>query len=270
MSGTKEPGRGSKLTIYLRGIIPLNLVKHKSAADQSRSSDVHMCAPDGAEVKQVYVKADDYKMGNLKEVPGLSSRGGWRYKEGVVNMEGKPVVVTYEEYNSASAKSENSVRTAKIEPKQHVPAATIKSQYYLAPQKGGEMVFSVVMLALKEKNQQITFNGVEGGQMRRCVLSFDGDVPVLNVLYLDTEVLRPMVMENTMLPGSLEVYKPKFAELLGAMEKAELEPITTSKIQTIEELFLAKAQGISPPVEVEQKPPELKNLDEMLALALNK
>jgi hypothetical protein len=103
------------------------------------------------------------------------------------------------------------------------------------------------------------------------VLTFEGSSPVLYVLYLDSEVLRPVsIMDNVNLPSNLLALKPKIEELMASMEKAELEPLTTNKIAQIEELFLCKAQGIAPKVEVEEKAPELKSLDEMLNLALSK
>lgn len=265
MNGTREPGRGSKHTIYLRGVVPLQIVKYAAAREQE--SDVHFCAPGGEAVAQVYVDKAKRDLGELVEVPRASLM---KYKEGVVGMDGKPVTATQEELKAASAKREGVTRNAKIEPQEEIPTAIIKSAYFVGPQKGGETTFTLIMRTLKDKKQQISFNGVEGGQARRCILAFEGDVPVLYVLYLESEVLRPIMMQNTELPANLAALKPKMEELMASMEKTELEPLMTSKIQQIEELFLAKAQGIAPKIEAEEKPPAVKSLEEMLDVALSK
>lgn len=264
MQGTRDPGRGSKHVIYLKGVVPLQIVKYAAAREQE--SDVHYCAPGGGEVAQIYVDKQKRELGQLEEVPRPTLM---KYKEGVVGIDGKPVTATQDELKAASAKKEGATRNAKIEAREPIPTAAIKSAYFVGPQKGAETTFTLIMRTLKDKGQQISFNGVEGGQMRRCILAFEGDVPVLYVLYLDSEVLRPMMMANVELPANLAALKPKMEELMASMEKAELEPLTTNKVQQIEELFLCKAQGIAPKIEVEEKPPQVKTLEELLNVALS-
>lgn len=265
MEGKREPGRGSKHTIYLKGVVPLQIVKYGAAQEQK--SDVHLCGPGGMQVAQVYVDKSKRELGQLEEIPRDTLL---KYKEGVMGLDGKPVTATSEEVKAASAKREGETRNARIEARQKIPAACIKSAYFVGAGKGGETVFTLIMRTLKEKNQQISFNGVEGGQMRRCVLAFEDDVPVMYVLYLDSEVLRPMVMANTELPANVAALKPKLEQLMATMETAELEPLLTTKVGNIEELFLCKAQGIAPKIEVEEKPPAVKTLEEMLSIALSK
>ena len=263
--GTRDPGRGSKHVIYLKGVVPLAIQKYAAAREQE--SDVHLCGPGGAEVSQIYVDKMKREIGQLEEVPRPALL---KYKEGVMGIDGKPVTATSEELKAASAKKEGVTRNAKIEARAQIPTAAIKSAYFVGPQKGAETTFTLIMRTLKDKGQQISFNSVEGGQMRRCVLAFEGDSPVLYVLYLESEVLRPMLMELTELPANLKALQPKIAELMATMETAELEPLLTTKVGQIEELFLCKAQGIAPKVEAEEKPPAVKTLEEMLAVALAK
>jgi hypothetical protein len=123
------------------------------------------------------------------------------------------------------------------------------------------------MGGIKATGSQIIYNGVEGGQMRRCVLHFEGSQPVLDVLYLESEVLAPLDFEAKEVANP--AIKEKINKLLEKMSTIPLEPIANTKISNIEELFMAKAQGIAPKVEVVETPKEVRNIEEMLDVALS-
>lgn len=258
--GMREPGRGEKFTVYLGGVVPFSFVKKRVA--QLQTSDVHLCGPGGTEVAQIYVDKQARSMGSLTEVPREALV---KYKEGIIGADGKPVTVTAAELKQASAKDEAEVRVCKTTPAQAIPTEWVKSVFYLAAQKGMETTFLLVTGCLWDK--QISFNMVEGGQLRRAIIQMEGNQPILKVLYLPSEVSVPVPAGE--LPAAMEKLKPQINLLLKKMETAELEPVTeATKVQKIEELFMAKAQGRNPTVEVVQVPTGDKKLEELLKVAL--
>ena len=258
--GTRDSGRGSKHTIYLNGV-PMSFVKFGSAVEQK--GDTHFCAPDGAEVSQIYVLKEAQATGVLQEVP---RKDMMRYKTGVYGVDGKLVVVTPEELKQASARKESETRTVRVEPSQAIPTHFVKSRYFIGPQKGCENAFSLIMGGIKGTGSQIAYNGVEGGQMRRCILHFEGAYPVLDVLYLESEVLAFTPFEEKEMVNA--AIKDKIGKLLERMSTIPIEPITDTKLSNIEELFLAKAQGIVVKAEAVVQPKEVSNIEELLDVAL--
>ena len=271
MEGTREMLRPEEMTLFIKGIYPFAF-RYAKAARVDNGNKVHLCGPNGEELSQVYVLADKKAVGVLEEVPRQTQM---RYMEDVVRADGTRAIASPDEIKAALARPESEVRHIRIEPKQPINAEFIKSRYFIAPPSakgkkkaiGGLEAYQLVLELLKENGYQIAFNGVEGSQERKFILHFEGDVPVMDVLCLEGEVLAQKPFVKAELSADGKELKPMVAALMEQLKAAEIKAPNVTKLDVLEELFTAKAQGLPPKI-VEDAPKEVTDMKALLKMAI--
>lgn len=271
MEGTREMLRPEEMTLFIKGIYPFAF-RYARAARTPSGNNVHLCGPKGEELSQIYVLADKKATGVLEEIPRQSQM---RYMEDVVRADGTRAIASPDEVKAALAKPESEIRHVRIEPQKAIGAEFIKSRYFIAPPSakakskaiGGLEAYNLIVSLLQENGYQITFNGVEGSQERQFVIHLENNVPVMDVLCLESEVLvkKPFVIPELSADG--KELKPMVATLMEQLKAVEIKAPAVTKMDVLEELFTAKAQGLPPKIEVEA-PKEITDMKALLKMAI--
>jgi hypothetical protein len=273
MEGTREMLRPEEMTLFIKGIYPFAF-RYAKAARIPSGNNVHLCGPNGEELSQIYVLADKKSAGTLEEVPRSTQM---RYMEEMVRADGSRVVAHPDEIKAALVQPEKEIRHVRIEPAQALGAEFVKSRYFIAAPGtgakkkaiGGLEAYNLVISLLKENNYQIVFNGVEGGQARQFVIKLENDVAVMDVLCLDGEVLARKPFVSAELSADGKELKPMVATLMEQLKGVEMKVPDTLKLDVLEELFTAKAQGLPPKIVVEA-PKEVTDMKALLKMAIEK
>ena len=273
MKGTRDALRPEETTLFIKGIYPFAFRSARAAKTQS-SSKVHLCGPKGEDLDQIYVLSDKKAEGVLEEVPRATQM---RYMDDVKRPDGTWAIASPDEVKAALAKPEKEIRHVRIEPAAPILPEFIKNRYWVLPPNprgkkkdiGGVEAYNLVLSLLQEHGYQIVFNGVEGSQIRRFVVHFDGNQPVMDILCLDDEVLAPQPFVNAALSASGEELKPMIATLMEQLKAAEMPEPDVTKIEVLEDLFTAKAQGLPPKME-EEAPKEVTDMKALLKMAIEK
>lgn len=160
--------------------------------------------------------------------------------------DGQFVQLTSEELDGAFAEREKEIRQVQVQDRKDIPAAYIKSVYTLTPTN--KSFWSMIGGRLRETGKQMRLHFVEGRQEREAIIRFEGDAPVLYVLYFPSECkeLRTDAVECK------PEFKDKVDALFAKLSATEMSEAENVRDQVIEDLVVRKQMGEK--IEVVEKP----------------
>ena len=114
---------------------------------------------------------------------------GYQYKKG------KYVALSDEDFRRANAKASQTIEILGFTEASNITPEYYETPYYLAPQKGGEKVYTLLREALKRTEKVAIANVVVRTRQHLAVLLPEGDILVLNTLRFADEIRSPKEME---------------------------------------------------------------------------
>ena len=223
MKGTKKAGASrTELTLFV-GKIPLTMKLTRLASETE--SGLKLFSPLGNPIR--YKKVDSL---TGEEVQTSDIRKGKEVGDTVVTF-------SEDELSSAYATKEKEVRKVRVQDFSDIPDSFVKSVFAVKP--ANATFWGMIGGRIASRNKELAFNWVEGKQERNAVLRFDKGVPILRVLYFESEVV-----ETT--PSTPEC-KPEHASqvdtLLDMLGQTELPKAEEKRNSVIDSLIEARLLG---------------------------
>lgn len=186
-------------------------------------------------------------------------------KKGYEVSKGNYVILDRQDVNNVKLKSTKSIEIVGFISAGSVDPLVYKENYYIAPEKGGEKGYAILLQALAELGIMAVGRMVMSGKEYTVIITSRKNLLILTVVYYPSEVVAP----PTVAPIEISEREKELAKkLLENLGRPNLRELKNRYVEALKELIQAKVEGREVKVAQEVETTAESSIEKALAASL--